>query len=172
MNTRILLAVAATVAFASQAKAQQTASQTYTVTVPTSIQISAPADATATHDESDNDLAFSPAAWTVSGNASAGVGVSFATATAFVHTVDSSFKRDAQLDLAVGTTEGPASWSVSTASDVTDYANSNEIATVTASSDGVGLANFDLTVTFITDTFGTFAAGDYSTTVTGTVTAN
>ncbi len=171
MNLRNLLAAAFALSLASSAAAQ-TATQTYTVTVPPSIQISAPVDATATHDESDNDLAFPAAAWTVSGNAISGVGVSFATATAFVHSTDATFKRDAQLDLAVNTTDGPANWVVSTATDVTDYASNDNVATVTAGSDGVGLATFDLTVTFVTETFGTFAAGDYATTITGTVTAN
>jgi len=102
----------------------------------------------------------------------AGVNVSFATGTAFVHTTDSTFKRDAQLGLAINSSTGPATWTVGAATDVTNYDASDEVATVTASSDGVGSANFDLDVTFITDTFGSFAAGDYETTVTGTVSSN
>ena len=41
-----------------------------------------------------------------------------------------------------------------------------------AASNGVGRASFNLNVKFITDGFGSFAAGDYETTVTGTVTEN
>ena len=44
--------------------------------------------------------------------------------------------------------------------------------TVTAKSDGVGRANMLLTVTFVTGDFASIKAGDYLTTVTGTVAAN
>ena len=151
---------------------QTTATQKFKVTVPSNISITAPGDVSLTHDQTDNDQSFPAQAWVVKGNTSAGVAVSFATATAFVHTVDSQFKRDATLGLALASNQGPAAWTISTASDSTDYANLDGVATVAASSDGVGSANFDLTVTFVTDGFGTFASGDYETTVTGTVTAN
>ena len=150
----------------------QSDNQKYKVTVPTNISITAPADATITHDESDNNQAFPVQQWEVKGNASAGVNVSFATDQAFTHTVDNSFKRDAQLALSVASSIGPANWNVSQASDSTDYAGSDEVATVAAASDGVGRATFDLAVTFVTDSFGTFAAGDYELTVTGTVSSN
>lgn len=172
MNTRISLALIAAISFASQASAATTGSQKYRVTVPTNISITAPADVSITHDETDTDQSFPAQQWTVKGNVLAGVSVSFSTGTAFTHTTDPSFKRDAKLDLSVASNSGPGSWSVSQASDQTDYDNSDEVATVQAASDGVGRATFDLAVSFITEEFGTFAAGDYDTTVTGTVTAN
>jgi hypothetical protein len=152
----------------------QTGSQKFTVNVPSSISITAPADVALTHDESDNNQAFPAQSWGVSGNTQAGVNVSFSTAQAFTHTTDSSYKRDVELSLALGNAIGAATWTVGTASDTTDYANAtpDEVATVAASSDGVGAADFDLSVTFITDTFGSFAAGAYETTVTGTVSSN
>ena len=57
-----------------------------------------------------------------------------------------TFKRDAKLDLAVNASTGPATWSVTQATDQTDYASSDEVATVAAASNGVGRATFDLTV--------------------------
>ena len=140
--------------------------------MPASISITAPADAVITHDESDNNQPFPAQQWVVKGNTLAGVNVSFSTNQSFTHTTDNSFKRDAQLGLSLGSSTGPANWSIGQASDTTDYGNSDEVATVSASSDGVGSANFDLAVTFVTDTFGSFAAGDYETTVTGTVSSN
>ncbi|MCA9261659.1 MAG: hypothetical protein KDA61_20720 [Planctomycetales bacterium] len=171
MNHRICFAFALTLLMAATANAQSD-TQTFTMTVPSTIAITAPSAATATHDESDNDVAFSTQQWTVTGNAAAGVTVSFSTATAFINTIDSGYKRDVQLGVAVGTTEGPATWSVDTASDTTDYGGADEVATVAVSSDGVGNAAIDLTVTFKTVNYGTFLAGDYATTVTGTVTSN
>ena len=173
MNTRInLLAIALIVSLSSVASAQTTGSQKYTVTVPTNISITAPVDATITHDESDNDQAFPAQQWTVKGNTLAGVSVTFETDQAFTHTTDNSFKRDAKLDLSINTNSGPATWNISQASDQTDYDNSDEVASVQASSDGVGRATFDLAVSFLTGEYGSFAAGDYETTVTGTVTSN
>ena len=170
---RSLLAIAiAFVLLPTSSLFAQTATQKFTVTVPTSISITAPADVTITHDESDNDQSFPAQQWVVKGNTLAGVNVSFSTDQSFTHSTDNSFKRDAQLGLSVGSSSGPANWTVGQASDSTDYANSDEIATVSASSDGVGSANFDLAVTFVTDTFGSFAAGNYETTVTGTVSSN
>lgn len=158
-------------ALAGALQAQSSGTQTFTVVVPQSISITAPTAASLTHDESNNTLAFAPQAWVVRGNARNGVNVSFATATAFVNTSDSTFKRDAKLELGLGTTQGPATWAIGTASDTTDYTGGDQVAQVTASSNGVGRANLNLTVSFITGEYGVFAAGDYVTTVTGTVTA-
>lgn len=172
MNARISLALIALATLASNAAAATTASQKYTVTVPTNISITAPADVSITHDETDSDQPFPAQQWTVKGNVLAGVSVSFTTGSAFTHTTDPSFKRDAKLDLSVASNNGPGTWTVTQATDQTDYSSSDELATVQAGSDGVGRATFDLAVSFITEEFGTFAAGDYDTTVTGTVTAN
>jgi hypothetical protein len=97
--------------------------------------------------------------------------VSFATTTPFVNSTDNTFKRNAKLDLAVGSTAGPAAWTVGVATDTTNYAGDDGIAQVTASSNGVGRASMNLTVSFIGGEFGDFAAGDYLTTVTGTIAA-
>lgn len=150
----------------------QTGSQKFTVVVPTNISITPPADVTLTHDETDNDQAFPVQQWEVFGNNQSGVSVNFTTNTPFIHTVDPSFERDAQLGLALNSNNGPATWTITQASDATDFGQSDTDATVAATSNGVGRANFDLSVTFVTDSFGTFAAGNYEMTVVGTVSAN
>ncbi len=172
MSAKYLVAALLTVSFASQAMAQTTGSQKFSVSVPTSITITPPSDVSITHDESDNNQNFPAQQWIVRGNTLSGVTVSFATASAFVHATDSSFKRNAQLDLSVGSSQGPAAWTVTQATDVTDYVNNDGVASVQATSNGVGKATFNLAVKFITDNFGTFAAGNYESTITGTVTAN
>lgn len=158
--------------FATTASANNNASQGFTVVVPQSISISAPAAVSLTHDQTNNPQAFPAQPWVVRGNSRAGVNVSFATATPFVHVDDASFKRDARLSLAVGTVQGPATWTVNVNNDQTNYVNNDNSALVSATSNGVGRATFNLSVTFVTEEFGVFAAGDYLTTVVGTVAAN
>lgn len=148
------------------------ADQKFTVTVPSNISITAPVNTALTHDETDNNQAFPSQTWMVKGNVLNGVSVSFATNQAFTHETEPSFKRNAKLDLVKGASLGPATWTVTKATDTTDFAAADGVASVTASSNGVGRSEFNLSVTFITDSYGTFAAGNYSTTVTGTVTAN
>ncbi len=155
----------------AQAPVPRTATQTFTVTVPQNISISAPAAVSLLHDETDNNQSFANQPWVVKGNIRNGVLVSFATGSAFVHTQDNTFQRNAKLDLGLGTTAGPAIWTITKATDQTDYATADGIATVEANSNGVGRASFNLGVSFITEEFGLFAAGDYVTTVTGTITA-
>ncbi len=168
-----LLAIAIVVSFAQvSANAQTTGTQTFTVNVPTAVSIVAPAAASINHDQSDNNNAFPAQTWIVKGNAVNGVNVSFATANPFTHATDNTMKRDAKLDLAVGTTAGPAGWTVTTPSDTSNFGSGDNVATVAATSNGVGRANMLLTVSFVTGSFGEFAAGAYSTTVTGTVAAN
>lgn len=168
----VVAAVLSATLVAGTASAQVTDSQKFTVTVPTNISIVAPIDAALTHDETNSNQPFPSQAWTVVGNSLTGVSVSFSTATAFVHSADPQYKRDAQLGLAVTTSSGPGTWTVGQASDSTDYVNTDNVATVTASSNGTSSATFALAVSFITGTYGSFPAGDYATTVTGTVTAN
>lgn len=158
-----------------------TDTQEFTVTVPNVVDIAAPADRTINHPGNNNPLSFIPGGapidhWRVSCNTINGASVSIRTLQAFTHTVDSNYVRDAQLDMSLAYTDvdgvGSPVWSLGVNSDITDYANLDGEAIVTASSSGPGRAQLALTVTFITDTYSTLLAGDYSTTVEGTITAN
>lgn len=172
-SLKLLAAItcAAASGLCSLSASAQTASQTFTVVVPQNISIAAPSAVALTHDESNNNQSFGNQSWLVKGNVRNGVVVTFSTGSAFTHATDNTFKRNAKLDLGVASFSGPATWTVSKASDTTDYRKSDEVAQVEANSDGVGRANFDLGVTFITEEFGVFADGLYVTTVTGTVSA-
>jgi len=162
----------AVVAMSSTTVAQTTGTQSYTVTVPESISVVAPAAATLAHDLTANPQSFAAQTWVVRGNSTTGVTVNFGVTDVFAHTVDPSFKRDVQLGLATGATQGPATWTITTASDTTAIATGDTDATVTAASDDVGRADMALTVTFVTGDIGTLLEGDYVATVTGTVAAN
>jgi hypothetical protein len=173
MINRILTITATFAAFSllSGTGFAQNDSQGFRVVVPTGLSIVAPGAAQIVHDETDNDNLFPAQTWVVKGNASNGLTVTFATQDVFKHS-SGNFQRDAGLAIALGTTQGPATWNIGTATDQTDYVNNDPVAQVTASSNGVGRANIDLTVSFITEEFGVFAAGDYDMTVVGTVAAN
>jgi hypothetical protein len=124
------------------------------------------------HDGTDGDQVFGPQRWWVLTTGQNGATVTFATEQAFTHIEDDACKRDARLDLAIGAGSRFARWRVNVASDRTNYVASNETAIVQATSRRDGWARFDLTVTFITDEADTLAQGDYTLTVTGTLTAN
>ena len=151
---------------------QATGTQTLKVVVPTSISISAPSAASINHDETNLAQSFPAQQWVVKGNAKSGVNVTFSTGSAFVNNNDATQKRDAKLTLALGDTAGPGTWTLGNATDTTDYLNNDGSAQVSASSNGVGRANLNLTVQFQTVEYGLFAAGDYTTVITGTVAAN
>ena len=172
MFKKFAIVAVLTVFSANFAMAQTSGSQKFRVVVPTSISITAPNEVEINHDESDNDQSFDPQQWIVKANVTQGVNVSFATTTPFTHTTLPQFKRDARLGLSTASSIGPAEWEVTQETDQTDYANDDGVALVTAVSNGVGRATFNLAVQFITDDYGTFAAGTYESTVVGTVSAN
>jgi len=172
MNLKYTLAALLIASSASTAMAATVATQKFTVTVPANISIVAPANVSLTHDETETDQVFPAQQWVVRGNTLAGVNVSISTGSAFQHTFDANSKRDAKVDLAVNSSTGPAAWTVTQATDTTDYTLGDGVATVQVSSDGVGRADLDVTVSFITNGFGTFASGDYETTLTGTIASN
>ncbi len=129
-------------------------------------------DASIKHDETNGDQVFRPQRWWVVSGRRRGATVTFATDQAFTHVQDASYKRDAHLDLRIGSSSRSARWRVTVASDQTNHATSDENAIVQAECDRAGWARLDLTVTFVTDDQDSLAQGDYILNVTGTVTAN
>lgn len=172
MKIRGLFAAASLVFVSATAAQAQTASQSFRVVVPSSLAIVAPAGQIMTHDQTDTNQTFGRQRWTVKGNVSNGVAVTFSTTNPFTHETNGTMRRDAQLSLELAGTSGPANWTVTTPADATNIASSDGDATVAATSNGVGKANFDLMITFVTGEFGTFASGNYNLTVVGTVAAN
>ena len=175
MKRFLLLAAVGAVVCSSQsafAQLQSTDTQRFVVAVPRNVLITAPADILIVHDETDNDQVFPPQQWYVRGNVVTGVTTTFEVTQPFIHSIDPAFERDAQIDIAIASTLGPASWNVDVASDVTDYAAGDDQALTQISSNFVGHAFVDVTVTFRTVAFAQILAGDYDTFVLGTVTEN
>ena len=124
MKRFLLVSTAVTAClFASRtAHAQQTDtdSQRFIVAVPGNVQIIAPADILIVHDGTNADQVFPPQQWEVRGNVLLGVTTTFEVMQPFVHSIDPALMRDAQLDIAIASTLGPAIWNVAIASDFTD----------------------------------------------------
>lgn len=184
MNIKGLLKFVSAMAVAAScqmAMAQTTDTQRFTVTVPSTLSIIAPADQSLIHDTTDGDQVFAPGPltadhWAVQCNSGAGATVNLTTSTPFTHTGNSSYKRDAKLDLIISSTDnnggGSPVWAVSTGSDQTDYVGSDNDASVQATSAAPGKATLALSVTFITDTYSTLLEGDYVVDVVGTIASN
>lgn len=173
LSNGLLFTFVACCLLVSTAQAQVSDTQGFNINVPSRLSITAPsASVSELHDGTAADHAFTTQQWEVKANARNGATVVFATDQAFTHEEHTDIKRDAKLDLSIAASSGSANWAVTVASDQTNYAGSDEIATVQAGSDRPGKADFDLTVTFITDDIETLAEGDYDLTVTGTLTAN
>lgn len=153
-------------------EAQTSGKQEFVVAVAESISISPPAGVSLTHDLSGNAQTFAPQDWNVRGNTARGVTVTFQTATPFINTANRNFKRDARLSLAYANTVGPASWVVTSRADETNFATGKNMAVVSARSNHAGMATMKLTVTFLTGDTSSLLAGNYTTTVTGTIAAN
>ena len=167
------LCLSAALACQSRAFAQTTASQQFNVVVPSVLSITAPAAVSINHNQTDANQVFPAQSWVAQCNNSLGAVLNMSTATAFRNTVGATtYKRNAQLALALASSDAGSGWSVTTASDATNYAGADEVATVSARSTAPGDASFNLTVTFLDTDFSVLAAGTYTTVVTGTITAN
>ncbi len=175
-------------------------SQQFTVSVPKRVSITAPtaaqtkvytgADLAAAELVGDDTFSFAPQLWAVKGNVKNGVTVNFEMGS--FATVVSPFVpasgptpavpavmayQNGGLSVAKASSTGPATWALNGTSAV---ASSNYAAVSPASpnaivsykSDKVGQADFNVTVAFLATDLNAVVAGDYITTVVGTLTEN
>ena len=176
-------------------------SQQFTVSVPKRVSITAPtadqtkvytgADLAAAELVADDTFTFAPQLWAVKGNVKNGVTVDFEMGP--FSNVVSPFDpvgpgtlddvaavmafQDGGLSVAVASNTGPATWVLDGTSAV---ASSNYAAVSPASpnaivsykSNRVGQADFNVTVAFLATDLNAVVAGDYITTVVGTLTEN
>jgi hypothetical protein len=150
------------------------ATQTFTLTIPSVLSITAPsATVVKAHSGTDSEQAFGTQVWGVNQNQVLGSTVTFSVAAPFVHdSATINNKRDCRLTLSIASSETLAVWTLSTATDETDYAASANTATVSAGSLSAGNATFNLVVTFVDEDYSTLPTGSFSTVVTGTVSSN
>ena len=126
-----------------------------------------------THPLIPGNLNFFDSNWFVAVNSSAGASVTFEAAP-FTNSTHNSYQRDVQLRLRRLRNIRGAGWAYDDRVDRTRIANGNNRAVVTMSTTRAGGANVSIRVRFFTgsDPQGTLAAGNYLTTVVGTITAN
>lgn len=163
-----------------------TDSQQFTVSVPKRVSITAPtpsvtrtltlADLTAAESTTTDDVAFAAQTWAVKANVKNGVKVDFDTNpfTNTTHPLDNIYQ-NAKLQVTKGTSTGPATWTLSTASNVatTDYTSIlNPGVRISYTSDRVGSSDFVVAMTFVAADLNAVTEGSYQTTVVGTVTEN
>lgn len=187
--------VAALALGAQVAYTATTGSQQYTVTVGKNVNIVAPEtpmskeftvadlDADAAEPVADvDDYDFAAQQWTVKGNVKNGVKVDFEMAPfanldypAVAPATGYQVYNDGELAVAKTAERGPATWTAGTARVTTDHANVNPLlvnAVASYTSNRVGQADFDVTVTFLAADINSVVEGEYVTQVTGTITEN
>ncbi|RLS58116.1 MAG: hypothetical protein DWH91_03265 [Planctomycetota bacterium] len=183
-----LCGVGAFVVGAQFAYTATTGSQQYTVSVGKNVNIVAPtepmlktytvADLEAAEAVTDDTYAFTAQTWAVKGNVKDGVTVDFGMAPFLnMDYPTDNITQDGRLAVSKVTQNGPATWTLESASGSadTDAANVDPAArnaAVQFSSDGVGQATFDVTVTFLASDINAVVEGEYVTTVSGTITEN
>lgn len=153
--------------------AESTARQSFLVNVPRRLVISAPAAAPQVEMAEDAIQVTLPTqVWSVAANSHEGATVTLSTVQSFHNLDDDTIRRDAQLEVTVQNQSQARAWSVTHSIAITDHQTGQEEATVEVRSAGPGTADIGLKIS-LQSTSGQFTpAGDYSTTVIGTITAN
>lgn len=173
MGTRFIYVAALAMGLIQFSHADTTATQSFVVTVPPTVDVVAPAETVVTSVGEVNAVTgarvFAAQLWSVTANTSAGVAVAYSVDEAFTHESDASIKTDASLSVAVLQQNGPASWTVSQATDTTSHASGDEAATVQVTSDDTGTAQIGLTVAFVPTSPDHVAEGTYNATVVCTI---
>ncbi len=159
------------ITLAANVIADTAGSQTFRLAVPSSSTVTPPLDQVITAIAIDSDQVFAPQTWIVQGNGMEGIVVDFGVQYAFRHTEDPTYKNDASLQVSITSTTGVANWTVNKATDATNVNLNDEEASVQIGSDGVGVANVELNVTFKYDPQRVLAAGPYELTLMSTISA-
>ena len=149
-------------------------SQLYRVSIGSSVVINALSPTQVrTHPMTAGNVQFFDSRWFVNVNSPAGASVTF-EADPFTNSAHTTYQRDVQLRLRRLRNIRGAAWGFDDRVDRTRIASGNNRAVVTMSTDSAGAANVSIRVRFITgaDPQGTLAAGNYLTTVVGTIAAN
>lgn len=168
-----LLATLLLLSVAGLSRADLTANIDFCVTVASLLSLDPPAPpAVIVHDGTANDVNFTATVWPVLANDLLGSTVTFETTTAFTNTTSPTHKRDIELGLSLVSATPGSGWNVTAATDITDYANSDEGCLVSAESSALGNCVLSLDVTFKTGDPATLAPGLYCATVNATIAAN
>lgn len=146
----------------------------YSVTIPpvASIQALSPAQSM-THPMTRSNLSFFDSQWTLTCNTPGGATARF-SAPVFENENDPGFQRDVQLRIQSLSAASGSGWAFTDRTDRSRYQSGNTTAIVSMASTNAGSATVNLRVRFLTENnpVDRLPAGNYSTTVVGTITAN
>jgi hypothetical protein len=135
--------------------------------------ITAPGAQSTTHAGTDANQVFPEVTWQLTSGGSSFLGCTAQWSCGpFTHTGDASFKADTRLDIRIISSSGSANWTALVPSDQTNFGGGDQTVSVTAQSTAKGNGQVGLTVTFVDTDFSRLAAGSYTATVTGTISAN
>lgn len=123
-----------------------------------------------THSLQDATQAFSSVRWDIQNAALRDGCIVRWTAEPFVHESDSGVQADCEILLSLDRGSRPANWRVTIPRDATNVDGGKKLATVSMLSTGRGNAQVELQVLFRHPRVSSLAAGDYQTTLTGTIT--
>jgi hypothetical protein len=135
------------------------------------VSITPPSGQSRTHNTANAPQVFPEQVWSLTSNELLGATVQL-TAGPFVHATEPSVKVNCKLDLRVVSSQTLALWATVAATDQTNIAAGKQTARVSARSTATGNGTVGLTVTYQNSSFSTTGAGNYSTTVTGTIVPN
>lgn len=124
------------------------------------------------HPGTSSDILMTNSLWWARTASGTGSTVTFSTDDPFQNTGNSDYERDVRLRIPNMFVSPGSGWAFDTATDQTNYAAGDDVATVQVSSDTAGVALIVLHVTFITGDPATLAGGEYEVTVTGTISEN
>ena len=124
------------------------------------------------HDRANTPQVFPEVIWQLHSSIDSGGYTTQWQCGPFVHSVHGALRADAKLAIRVVASEGFADWAATVPSDQTALGSGDETAAVAAQSIAIGDGHVGLTVSFLNDDYSRLAAGNYTVTVVGTITAN
>ena len=149
-------------------------SQHYQLNIdPNTVLTCLSADQFQTHPSVEGNLDFFDSEWYMESNSSAGASVTF-SAGPFINEDNPAYMRDSQMRLRRLRNRGAATWAFEDQVERTRYSNGKMNAVVKMSCTSAGRAFVGMRVRFFTETNPTarLPAGNYVTTVVGTISAN
>ena len=122
-----------------------------------------------THTLKSEPQSFAPVRWDVGSGFANGCVVEW-TAAPFTHVSQSTSRADCSIAVSIAQSNRRGRWRVVKATDRTNISSGNQPATVSIASERSGTARVQLSVQFLGTSVTNLAAGDYQTTITGTIT--
>lgn len=126
-------------------------------------------DQTLPHALDDAPQSFTPVRWDIQNQQFRNGCVVLWTVAAFEHESEGGTTADCEISARIVRSTGRARWSVTTGSDATSVSTGKKSAAVSIASDARGNAEAEILIRFTTNDVSSLTAGNYTTTLTGTI---